>query len=235
MTKPFVPASQSLLTHFRAVLARVRAVTGSTSRAWRRLSRDRRLRYSADRPAGAPRLEHLKSCLERQARTRSGRECNVYCSNRLTLAINVVYAEYFAAYKPARIFIAPQDGSPVRHGDRLCCARKVGRDRHGSALCIRRAGECSAGQVCHRPFETFSADAVNGTPTSGQFGNPLDELNCGARAASFHSSQARALPIRAESIEACSSGKYSRCVSVWPSSARTRSSRRPRCFGSSAS
>jgi len=33
-------------------------------------------------------------------------KCNVYCSNpSYFAAINAVYAEYFAAYKPARIFI----------------------------------------------------------------------------------------------------------------------------------
>jgi Putative translation initiation inhibitor, yjgF family len=52
-------------------------------------------------------LEHLKSCLEAAG---SGLDrvvkCNVYCSNpSYFAAINVVYAEYFAAYKPARIFI----------------------------------------------------------------------------------------------------------------------------------
>ena len=73
-------------------------------------------------------LEHLKSCLEAAG---SGLDrvvkCNVYCSNpSYFAAINAVYAEYFAAYKPARIFI--WHGGlvrSVRHGDRLCCAREV--------------------------------------------------------------------------------------------------------------
>ena len=52
-------------------------------------------------------LGHLKSCLEAAG---SGLDrvvkCNVYCSNPAYFAaINAVYAEYFNAYKPARIFL----------------------------------------------------------------------------------------------------------------------------------
>jgi 2-iminobutanoate/2-iminopropanoate deaminase len=52
-------------------------------------------------------LEHLKACLEAAG---SGLDrvvkCRVYCSNPSYFAvINAVYAEYFSAYKPARIFL----------------------------------------------------------------------------------------------------------------------------------
>ena len=52
-------------------------------------------------------LEHLKACLEAAG---SGLDrvvkCRVYCSNpSYFAAINTVYAEYFSAYKPARIFL----------------------------------------------------------------------------------------------------------------------------------
>ena len=54
-------------------------------------------------------LEHLKNCLEAAG---SGLDrvlkCNVYCSNPSYYAtINAVYAEYFGAHKPARIFVSP--------------------------------------------------------------------------------------------------------------------------------
>ena len=52
-------------------------------------------------------LDYLKSCLEAAG---SGLDrvvkCSVYCSNPSYFAtVNAVYAEYFAAYKPARIFL----------------------------------------------------------------------------------------------------------------------------------
>jgi 2-iminobutanoate/2-iminopropanoate deaminase len=52
-------------------------------------------------------LEYLKNCLE-AAGSRLDRvvKCNIYCSNpAYYAAINVVYAEYFGAHKPARAFI----------------------------------------------------------------------------------------------------------------------------------
>jgi 2-iminobutanoate/2-iminopropanoate deaminase len=52
-------------------------------------------------------LEHLKSCLE-AAGSALDRvvKCTVYCSNPAYFSIvNEVYAEYFAAHKPARTFL----------------------------------------------------------------------------------------------------------------------------------
>ena len=54
-------------------------------------------------------LDHLKSCLEAAG---SGLDrvvkCTVYCSNPSYFAtVNAIYAEYFGAHKPARIFFSP--------------------------------------------------------------------------------------------------------------------------------
>ena len=54
-------------------------------------------------------LDYVKACLEAAG---SGLDrvvkCTVYCSNPSYFAtVNAVYAEYFGAYKPARVFFSP--------------------------------------------------------------------------------------------------------------------------------
>jgi len=77
---------------------------------------------------------------------------------------------------------------------------------------------------------------LTGTPTGGQFGNPLDELNCGARAASFpFVGKREPCRIRAESIEGLFVWEIQQ-VRLGLAVERTNAQlQTPRCFGSSAS
>ena len=54
-------------------------------------------------------LEYVKACLEAAGSSLDRVvKCTVYCSNPSYFAtVNAVYAEYFGAYKPARVFFSP--------------------------------------------------------------------------------------------------------------------------------